>query len=66
LLPYRLGLGQAEHLPPMDKPWPQIFREIQRVFDPRGCMAASRYEPLWRGDSTPDSTNASKEMEVCP
>lgn len=48
LVPYRLGLAQGDHLPQMAGPWPEILREIHQIFDPRGCMASSRYDPLWR------------------
>ena len=50
LMPYRLGLGQADRLPQMNGPWPEIFGAMQRAFDPSGCMAPSRYEPLWKKD----------------
>ena len=50
LMPYRLGLEQGCHLPQMSGPWPDIFCAMQRILDPSGCMAASRYEPLWRKD----------------
>ena len=48
LTPYRLGLGQGDALPLMEGPWPEIFCEMQRIFDPCGCLAPSRYEPLWK------------------
>jgi 4-cresol dehydrogenase (hydroxylating) len=65
LVPYRLGLRQGEQLPTMDGPWPKLFREMQRLFDPRGCLAPSRYEPLWRKDAPRQSGNKLKEAELC-
>ncbi len=65
LQPYRLGLGQGDHLPRMDGPWPEVFREIQRILDPCGCMAPSRYESLWRKDSPTDVGRTPKEAELC-
>ena len=51
LISYRLGLGQADQIPRMEHPWPRIFAELQRIFDPAECMAPSRYEPLWRSEA---------------
>jgi 4-cresol dehydrogenase (hydroxylating) len=65
LVPYRLGLSQGSHLPPMNGPWPEIFCAMQRVLDPSGCMAPSRYDPLWRKDSTLDFVGKPKEAELC-
>jgi hypothetical protein len=52
-------------LPQMNGPWPEIFCAMQRILDPSGCMAPSRYEPLWRKDSSVDSENTPKETELC-
>ena len=49
LIPYRLGLQQGDLLPAMDAPWRRVLSEMQRIFDHSGCMASSRYEPLWEG-----------------
>ena len=65
LLPYRLGLGQGEHLPQMDCPWPEAFQKIQRILDPCGCMAPSRYESLWRKDSATDVARTPQETKLC-
>ena len=65
LLPYRLGLVQGDHLPQMDRPWPGIFRDIQRILDPCGCMASSRYEPLWKKDTPTYVAGTPKEADLC-
>jgi 4-cresol dehydrogenase (hydroxylating) len=65
LMPYRLGLDQACHVPKMDGPWPEIFCAIQRTLDPSGCMAASRYDPLWREASPVNFGNPKEEEELC-
>ena len=65
LVPYRLGLGQGDHLPQMNGPWPEIFCAMQRILDPSGCMAPSRYEPLWRKNPPVDFINNPKEAELC-
>ena len=65
LVPYRLGLEQADHLPGMNGPWPEIFCAMQRVLDPGGCMAPSRYEPLWRKNSPVDLISNSQGAELC-
>ncbi|HEY5743992.1 MAG TPA: hypothetical protein VIS99_15810, partial [Terrimicrobiaceae bacterium] len=65
LVPYRLGLEQGNLIPPMERPWMRIISEIQRIFDPSGCMAPSRYEPLWRGMLPPQETNETKGAELC-
>ena len=65
LVPYRLGLEQGDHMPGMNEPWPEIFRAMQRVLDPSGCMAPSRYDPLWSKDSPVDFTSNPKEAELC-
>jgi 4-cresol dehydrogenase (hydroxylating) len=65
LMPYRLGLGQADRLPQMNGPWPEIFCAIQRAFDPSGCMAPSRYEPLWKRDPAADAAIDSREAKPC-
>ncbi len=65
LVPYRLGLEQGYHLPQMSGPWTGIFSAMQRIFDPCGCMARSRYEPLWRKGSAGRSKNNSEEAELC-
>jgi 4-cresol dehydrogenase (hydroxylating) len=65
LIPYRLGLRQGEQLPPMDGPWPKLFREIQRIFDPCECLAPSRYEPLWKKDAPPWTGIESEEKQLC-
>jgi 4-cresol dehydrogenase (hydroxylating) len=65
LMPYRLGLGQADQLPQMRPPWGRIFTGIQGIFDPNGCMAPSRYEPLWRTGAAPGITEEFKEAELC-
>jgi 4-cresol dehydrogenase (hydroxylating) flavoprotein subunit len=64
LMPYRLGLGQADHLPQMDAPWPQIIRGIQRTLDPHGSMAASRYDSLWERKALINLTMP-KTHELC-
>ncbi|MGB7790310.1 MAG: FAD-binding oxidoreductase [Terrimicrobiaceae bacterium] len=64
LLPYRLGLEQARHLPQMNEPWPEIFRSFQRALDPCGCMSPSRYDPLWSTDADLNFSS-SKEGELC-
>jgi len=66
LVPYRLGLEQGNLLPQMDGPWPEILCEMQRIFDPSGCMAHSRYESLWRRDHPAGFVNTpKKEEELC-
>jgi 4-cresol dehydrogenase (hydroxylating) len=65
LMPYRLGLEQAGRLPQMIGPWPKVFCAIQNSLDPDGCMAASRYEPLWRRDLPADFINSPKEVDLC-
>jgi len=65
LVPYRLGLRQAGQLPPMDGPWPKLFREMQRLFDPGECLAPSRYEPLWNHDAPPQGTKEPEETQLC-
>jgi 4-cresol dehydrogenase (hydroxylating) flavoprotein subunit len=65
LAPYRLGLGQGDRLPQMNAPWPEIFCAMQRILDPSGCMAPSRYEPLWRKNLPIDFINNPKEAELC-
>jgi hypothetical protein len=52
-------------LPQMNEPWPEIFCAMQRILDPSGCMAPSRYEPLWRKDSRIDPENTPEETELC-
>ncbi len=47
MLPYRLYLGQGMQLPKMERPWSKIMGSLQRVFDPAGCMAESKYSALW-------------------
>jgi 4-cresol dehydrogenase (hydroxylating) len=64
LMPYRLGLEQAHHLPQMNGPWPEILRAIQRSLDPSECMAPSRYDPLWREVSAVNFSGLKKE-ELC-
>ena len=65
LVPYRLGLGQGDLLPQMEQPWPGIISEMQRIFDPSGCMAPSRYEPLWREETHLNVTHEPREAELC-
>jgi 4-cresol dehydrogenase (hydroxylating) flavoprotein subunit len=65
LMPYRLGLEQARQLPQMDGPWPEVFCAIQRILDPSGCMAPSRYEPLWRKDPPELPDNPEEKEELC-
>jgi 4-cresol dehydrogenase (hydroxylating) flavoprotein subunit len=65
LLPYRLGLGQGAQLPQMQHPWPRIFSGMQRIFDPGGCMAPSRYEPLWRRETAIGTSPKPTEAELC-
>ena len=62
LVPYRLGLEEGNQLPQMNGPWPEIFCAMQRVLDPGGCMAPSRYEPLWRKNSPVDFISNPKEQ----
>jgi 4-cresol dehydrogenase (hydroxylating) len=64
LIPYRLGLGQADQLPKMQPPWQRIFSGLRRILDPSGCMAPSRYEPLWR-KGEPVTTHKIEEAEPC-
>jgi hypothetical protein len=64
LIPYRLGLGQADQIPQMEHPWPEIFAELQKIFDPAKCMAPSRYEPLWQGAAA-IGLDKQLEAEVC-
>ena len=64
LMPYRLGLDQADHLPQMDGPWPEIIRGIQRTLDPHGSMAASRYDSLWERKALINLT-IPKAHELC-
>jgi 4-cresol dehydrogenase (hydroxylating) len=64
LISYRLGLGQADQIPPMEPPWPRIFAALQRIIDPNECMAPSRYEPLWRSEAAVGVDNQ-LEAEVC-
>jgi 4-cresol dehydrogenase (hydroxylating) flavoprotein subunit len=52
LAPYRLGLQQGTLTPTMQGPWLEVFSELQRVFDPSGCMASSRYERLWSAEGS--------------
>jgi hypothetical protein len=52
-------------LPQMNGPWPEIFCAMQRVLDPSGCMAPSRYEPLWRKEPSVDFISNPKEAELC-
>jgi 4-cresol dehydrogenase (hydroxylating) flavoprotein subunit len=49
-LPYRLGLGQGNLVPRMERSWRRIFQAMRHTFDPGGCMGASRYEQLWQTD----------------
>jgi 4-cresol dehydrogenase (hydroxylating) len=56
MLPYRVGLDQASRLPLMSAPWPKMFAELQKIFDPRGCLAPSRYEPLWKQSSSAEKS----------
>jgi 4-cresol dehydrogenase (hydroxylating) len=66
LMPYRLGLGQADQLPRMRHPWDRIFTGLQGIFDPSGCMAPSRYERLWRTEVTPGIVPQQfREAELC-
>ena len=65
LIPYRLGLGQGDQLPQMQPPWQRIFFGMQRIFDSSGCMAPSRYEPLWRRETPIGITQKFKEAELC-
>jgi hypothetical protein len=65
LLPYRLGLGQADLLPQMERPWPRILSEMQRIFDSSGCMAPSRYETLWAENGDRDLSWEISEEELC-
>ena len=64
LIPYRLGLGQADQMPRMEPPWPRIFSELQRVLDPSQCMAPSRYDPLWQSEPAIETDNQ-WEAELC-
>jgi hypothetical protein len=50
--PYRLGLEQAEWLPPMAKPLRRLCFELQRSLDPFQLFARSRYSPLWKSGRT--------------
>jgi 4-cresol dehydrogenase (hydroxylating) len=59
--PYRLGLRQGRLIPPMPAPWQRICSEMQRVFDPNGCLAPSRYEPLWSAEG---SLSERREEEI--
>jgi 4-cresol dehydrogenase (hydroxylating) flavoprotein subunit len=65
LVPYRLGLGQGDLVPQMERPWLGVISEMQRIFDPSGCLAPSRYEPLWRAETLLDNIRESREAEVC-
>jgi 4-cresol dehydrogenase (hydroxylating) flavoprotein subunit len=66
LMPYRLGLQQGELLPSMHAPWRRVLLEMQRIFDASGCMAASRYEPVWsRKGSLDELPDPSKEECLC-
>ena len=47
MLPYRLGLNQADVLPKMSDTATEVLSAIQMIFDPNQCMAPSRYEALW-------------------
>ena len=60
-----LDSGRGISLPQMNGPWPEIFCAMQRILDPSGCMAPSRYEPLWRKDLPVDFINNPKEAELC-
>jgi len=64
-LPYRVGLDQAGLLPEMDDPWPRIFAQIGRAFDPHGTLADSRYEPLWNRQSAVRTENEIMEGQLC-
>ena len=64
LISYRLGLGQADQMPSMGPPWPRIFSELQRIFDPDECLAPSRYEPLWKREAA-IATDRDLEAELC-
>jgi 4-cresol dehydrogenase (hydroxylating) flavoprotein subunit len=61
LLPYRLGLEQGDLVPSMEGSWPKIFGAMQRVFDPYGCMARSRYEGLWERNPTVNFVNIARQ-----
>ena len=65
LVPYRLGLRQGDLLPQMERPWPRIISAMQQIFDPSDCMAPSRYEPLWREETSFDITTEPWEAELC-
>ena len=65
LVPYRLGLEQGWHLPQMSGPWPDIFCAMQRILDPNGCMAASRYQSLWRKDRPLDCKRNTQKRDLC-
>lgn len=62
-IPYRLGLRQGDLVPQMEHPWPGIMSEMQRIFDPNGCMATSRYEPLWSQEGSLDDMWDAREKE---
>ena len=61
LVPYRLGLEQGNLVPQMDDPWPAIFGEMRRIFDPNGSMAHSRYEQLWKNDGAAGFANTPRK-----
>jgi 4-cresol dehydrogenase (hydroxylating) len=65
LMPYRLGLGQSDLLPQMERPWVRIISGMQRIFDPAGCMAPSRYEHLWSQATAADITKETRKAELC-
>lgn len=64
LMPYRLGLRQGNVLPQMQGPWPGIISEMQRIFDRHGCMAPSRYEPLWSAEGSVGEMRERRQEEL--
>jgi len=46
-IPYRLGLEDAAHLPPMPESRARVLQALQKTFDPDGIFAPSKYQALW-------------------
>lgn len=61
---YRLGLEDAAHLPPMTEARARVLQALQKVFDPDGIFAPSKYHPLWTRTSAPAPTSPTPSRSV--
>ncbi len=62
--PYRLGLEDADGVPPMPSARARLLRGLGRLADPNAVLAASRYSAWWFAESSHDITPTSREARI--